>query len=61
MGSLSSPRAFGHNGSDCCIGWADPDRGLAFAYLTDRLGPRAQAMAHLSAVADAILGAVPPG
>jgi CubicO group peptidase (beta-lactamase class C family) len=59
MGSRSSPRSFGHNGSDCCIGWADPDRGLVVAYLTDRLGPRRAAMAHLTAVADAILDAVP--
>ena len=59
MGAHSSPRTFGHNGSDCCIGWADPDRGLAVAYLTDRLGPRHAAMAHLTAVADVILSACP--
>ncbi len=59
MGTLSSPRTFGHNGSDCCIGWADPDRGLVVAYLTDRLGPRRAAMAHLTAVADAVLAACP--
>ncbi|HWB36520.1 MAG TPA: serine hydrolase domain-containing protein [Rugosimonospora sp.] len=59
MGACSSPRAFGHNGSDCCIGWADPDRGLVVAYLTDRLGPLHAAMAHLTAVADAILDAAP--
>ncbi|MCL2464948.1 MAG: beta-lactamase family protein [Micrococcales bacterium] len=61
LGAASSPRAFGHNGSDCCIGWADPDRGLAFAYYTDRLGPRGAAQGHLTAVADAILRAVPTG
>lgn len=60
MGTGSSPRTFGHNGSDCCIGWADPDRGLVVAYLTDRLGPRREAMAHLTAVADALLQATPP-
>jgi len=59
MGATSSPRTFGHNGSDCCIGWADPDRGLVVAYFTDRLGPRRESMAHLTAVADAILSAVP--
>jgi CubicO group peptidase (beta-lactamase class C family) len=59
MGALSSPRTFGHNGSDCCIGWADPDRGLVVAYLTDRLGPRGEAAAHLRGVADTLLSAVP--
>lgn len=60
MGALSSPRAFGHNGSNCCIGWADPDRRLVFAYLTDRFGARAD-LAHHAAVADAILAATPRG
>lgn len=34
MGQRSSPRAFGHNGSYACIGWADPDRDLAVGYVT---------------------------
>lgn len=54
FGSLSSPRAFGHNGSNCCIGWADPDRDLVFAYLTNRLSGRRGAT-HLAAVADAVI------
>jgi hypothetical protein len=37
MGQLSRPRAFGHNGSNCCIAWADPKGRLVFAYLTDLL------------------------
>jgi CubicO group peptidase (beta-lactamase class C family) len=57
MGRLSSPLAFGHNGSNCCIGWADPTRQLAFAYLTNLLtSPRRDAR-HLTDVADAIIGA----
>jgi CubicO group peptidase (beta-lactamase class C family) len=56
MGRLSSPRAFGHNGSNCCIAWADPSRRLVFAYLTDLLPPR-QGARHLSEVADAVLAA----
>lgn len=55
MGRLSSPRTFGHNGSNCCIGWADPDRGLVVAYLTNRLTSRRADVAHLAAVADALL------
>ncbi len=55
MGELSSPETFGHNGSNCCIGWADPTRGLAFAYLTDRIDVSAAAAVHLGQVADAVL------
>jgi CubicO group peptidase (beta-lactamase class C family) len=57
MGAGSNPRAFGHNGSNCCIGWADPDRNVAYAYLTDQLGPRAACVRHHAEVADAILSA----
>jgi len=58
LGSLSSPRAFGHNGSNCCIGWADPDRQLAYAYLTNRVGRPHADLAHHAAVADKVLAAV---
>jgi CubicO group peptidase (beta-lactamase class C family) len=57
MGRLSSPRTFGHNGSNCCIGWADPDRNLVVAYLTNRLTSRQADTRHMAAVADALLGA----
>jgi CubicO group peptidase (beta-lactamase class C family) len=57
MGSLSSTRSFGHNGSSCCIGWADPTRRLAFAYVTDLLPVRREGNRHQAAVADAILAA----
>jgi len=58
MGNTSSPRAFGHNGSNCCMGWADPDRGLVFAYLTNTITRVRDDMAHLAAVADAVIAAV---
>ncbi|MEU8225859.1 serine hydrolase domain-containing protein [Kribbella sp. NPDC048915] len=57
LGALSSPRAFGHNGSNCCIGWADPDRRIAYAYLTNRVGRPKQDLAHHAAVADKVLEA----
>jgi CubicO group peptidase (beta-lactamase class C family) len=57
LGGLSSRRTFGHNGSNCCIGWADPDRGLVVTYLTNRLEGRRRDRAHQSAVADAVLRA----
>jgi CubicO group peptidase (beta-lactamase class C family) len=55
LGRLSSRRAFGHNGSNTCIGWADPDRHLVVAYLTDRLQHRLEGSPHQCAVSDAIL------
>ncbi len=57
MGQRSSPLAFGHNGSYVCIGWADPERQLAVAYLTGRLVSRAAGARHMAAVSDAILAA----
>jgi CubicO group peptidase (beta-lactamase class C family) len=57
LGTTSSPRTFGHNGSNCCIGWADPDRRIAYAYLTNRIGRRDADVAHHAAVADKILEA----
>jgi len=57
LGRTSSRRAFGHNGSNCCLGWADPDRQLAVAYLTDRLESGLDGSPHLCAVSEAVLAA----
>jgi CubicO group peptidase (beta-lactamase class C family) len=56
MGRHSSALTFGHNGSNCCIGWADPTRRLAFAYTTNLL-PAGGGRRHQRDVADAILTA----
>ncbi|WP_165956781.1 serine hydrolase domain-containing protein [Kribbella antibiotica] len=57
FGQLRSPRVFGFNGSDCCVGWADPERQLAYAYVTDHLGRGPAEQAHHAAVADRVLAA----
>jgi CubicO group peptidase (beta-lactamase class C family) len=57
MGRLSSPQTFGHNGSNCCIAWADPGRQLVFVYLTDRLTAGHEGARHQGEVADAIIAA----
>jgi CubicO group peptidase (beta-lactamase class C family) len=57
MGQLSSPQTFGHNGSNCCIAWADPARQLVFVYLTDRLTASHEGARHQASVADAIIAA----
>jgi len=58
MGRASSPRAFGHNGSNVAIGWADPDRDLTFAYVTNLATGYLADYTHLADVADAVLEAV---
>lgn len=61
FGTLASPLTFGHNGSGCCIAWADPTRDLAFALLTDRLPVRQPPVQpYQTEIADAILAACPP-
>lgn len=57
MGRLSGRRTFGHNGSNACLGWADPERGLAVAYLTNRLQGGRGGSPQQSTVSDAILRA----
>jgi CubicO group peptidase (beta-lactamase class C family) len=57
FGQQSSPRAFGHNGSYACIGWADPDRQVAVGYVTSLVVNRAHGARHMAQVSDAILAA----
>jgi CubicO group peptidase (beta-lactamase class C family) len=35
LGSMASPRTFGHGGVGSSYCWADPDSGVSFAYLTN--------------------------
>jgi CubicO group peptidase (beta-lactamase class C family) len=55
FGRRSGRRTFGHNGSNTCMGWADPDRRLVVAYLTDRGKGGRNGSPHQSAVSDALL------
>ena len=56
FGASCSPRSFGHAGMHMQVGWADPDSGISFAYLTNgvdtdtmREGGRGVALADLAA------------
>jgi CubicO group peptidase (beta-lactamase class C family) len=57
MGALARRDTFGHNGSYVCLGWADPERQIAFGYVTGRLVNRRMGAAHMAAVSDAVLAA----
>lgn len=57
MGALACRNTFGHNGSYVCLGWADPERQIAFGYVTARLVNRRLGAAHMAAVSDAVLAA----
>jgi CubicO group peptidase (beta-lactamase class C family) len=39
LGSIGSPRTFGHGGVGSSYCWADPDSGLSFAYFTNSRVP----------------------
>ncbi|HEX7788633.1 MAG TPA: serine hydrolase domain-containing protein [Methylomirabilota bacterium] len=39
LGSIASPRTFGHGGVGSSYCWADPDSGVSFAYLTNNRVP----------------------
>jgi len=57
MGQLAGPQTFGHNGSNCCLAWADPARQLVFVYLTDLLTAGSEGARHQGQVSDAIITA----
>jgi CubicO group peptidase (beta-lactamase class C family) len=37
-----NPGAFGHFGAGGSLGFCDPEAGIAFGYVTGRMGPRWQ-------------------
>ncbi len=57
LGRRTSPRTFGHNGSNACLAWADPDRDLVLAYVTNRLHPSGEASEHFCDLSDAVVAA----
>jgi CubicO group peptidase (beta-lactamase class C family) len=57
MGRRSHRETFGHNGSNCCVAWADPTRRLVCAYLTSLVPSGLGRAQHVSDVSDAVLEA----
>jgi CubicO group peptidase (beta-lactamase class C family) len=54
FGETAGRNVFGHNGSNYCNAWADPDHGLVFAYLTNLIDPRAEALRAQTQLSDLI-------
>lgn len=57
MGRTATRTTFGHNGSSTCIAWADPQRRLVLAYMTDRATTPEEGTPHQGRVADAVIAA----
>jgi len=54
LGSLASPRTFGHGGVGSSYCWADPDSGVSFAYLTNSRVPDPWHSARLDLISNAV-------
>ncbi len=53
-GSLCSPSAYGHTGFTGTGLWVDPERGLAWTLLTNRVHPRRQTSIDIQALRRAV-------
>ncbi|HYB71302.1 MAG TPA: serine hydrolase domain-containing protein [Candidatus Bathyarchaeia archaeon] len=61
LGSIASPRTFGHGGVGSSYCWADPDSGVSFAYLTNSRVPDPWHSARLDVISNAAHAAIVPG
>jgi CubicO group peptidase (beta-lactamase class C family) len=57
-GTSAGELVFGHNGSNYCSAWADPEHGLVFAYLTNLVAPRHDALRWQTEISDRVRAAV---
>jgi CubicO group peptidase (beta-lactamase class C family) len=60
LGSIASPRTFGHGGVGSSYCWADPDSGVSFAYLTNSRVPDPWHTARLDVISNAAHAAILP-
>jgi len=58
LGSLASPRAYGHGGVGTSYCWADPDSGLSFAYITNSRVPDPWHSVRLDQVSNLVHAAI---
>lgn len=58
LGSLASPRTFGHGGVGSSYCWADPESGVSFAYLTNNRVPDPWHSERMDRVSNAVHAAI---
>jgi CubicO group peptidase (beta-lactamase class C family) len=58
LGSLASPRTFGHGGVGSSYCWADPDSGVSFAYLSNSRVPDPWHSARMDRVSNLVHAAI---
>jgi CubicO group peptidase (beta-lactamase class C family) len=60
LGTIASPRTFGHGGVGSSYCWADPDSGVSFAYLTNSRVPDPWHSRRLDQVSNIVHAAIDP-
>lgn len=58
LGSIASPRTFGHGGVGSSYCWADPDSGVSFSYLTNSRVPDPWHSARLDIISNTAHAAI---
>jgi CubicO group peptidase (beta-lactamase class C family) len=58
LGTIASPRTFGHGGVGSSYCWADPDSGVSFAYLTNSRVPDPWHSARLDVISNTAHAAI---
>lgn len=58
LGTIASPRTFGHGGVGSSYCWADPDSGVSFAYLTNSRVPDPWHSARLDVISNTVHAAI---
>jgi CubicO group peptidase (beta-lactamase class C family) len=61
LGSIASPRTFGHGGVGSSYCWGDPDSGVSFAYCTNGRLPDPWHSARLDVVSNCVHAAINAG
>src|SRR4029077_12322067 len=59
LGSIASPRTFGHGGVGSSYCWADPDSGVSFSYLSNSRVPDPWHSARLDVISNTAHSAIP--
>lgn len=58
LGSLASPRTFGHGGVGSSYCWADPESGVSFAYITNSRIPDPWHSERMDVISNLVHGAI---